>query len=77
MVHPVYKMEVELDIYLVLSTGVKLNALLLQVQCTFTSKNKMQTFREQAALNTCALGCLLKLYESWYFLKMLKVMFIL
>lgn len=40
------KMDVELVIYLVLLTGFKLNALLLQVQCTFTSKNKMQRHLE-------------------------------
>lgn len=56
-------MEVELDTYLVLLTRVKLNALLLQVQSTFTSENA-ETFREQAILNACALGCSLKLYES-------------
>lgn len=64
--------------HLVLLMRDKFSVLSLQAQHTYTSKSIMQWhFSEQAALNTCALGCLSKLYENyWCFLNILKVIFI-
>lgn len=54
--------------HLVLLTRKKVHVLSLQAEPTYTSKSRMQWyFREQAVVNTCALGCLLKLYENLMF----------